>query len=240
MALQRILEPEVMDSEQDAREYDDMTNSVANTMFVDDLLEFARSVYEDEDGDQEFELGDVLDLGTGTALIPVELCKRHEGCRVMAVDLAATMLDLAVYNLEANSLTQRVTLTQADAKNLGLEDSMFDVAISNSLIHHLAEPLGSLEQMSRVTSEGGILFVRDLMRPDDLETLEGLVETYMAQDTEYCRKLYGDSLHASLTLDEMRTLVSSLGFDPQSVQATSDRHWTWATQNSPIRPADPG
>ena len=209
-------------------------------MFVDDLLEFARSVYEDEDGDQEFELGDVLDLGTGTALIPVELCKRHEGCRVMAVDLAATMLDLAVYNLEANSLTQRVTLTQADAKNLGLEDSMFDVAISNSLIHHLAEPLGSLEQMSRVTSEGGILFVRDLMRPDDLETLEGLVETYMAQDTEYCRKLYGDSLHASLTLDEMRTLVSSLGFDPQSVQATSDRHWTWATQNSPIRPADPG
>ena len=117
---------------------------------------------------------------------------------------------------------------------------MFDVAISNSLIHHLAEPLGSLEQMSRVTSEGGILFVRDLMRPDDLETLEGLVETYMAQDTEYCRKLYGDSLHASLTLDEMRTLVSSLGFDPQSVQATSDRHWTWATQNSPIRPADPG
>lgn len=240
MALQRILEPEVMDSEQDAREYDDMTNSGANTMFVDDLLEFARSVYEDEDGDQEFELGDVLDLGTGTALIPVELCKRHEGCRVMAVDLAATMLDLAVYNLEANSLTQRVTLTQADAKNLGLEDSMFDVAISNSLIHHLAEPLGSLEQMSRVTSEGGILFVRDLMRPDDLETLEGLVETYMAQDTEYCRKLYGDSLHASLTLDEMRTLVSSLGFDPQSVQATSDRHWTWATQNSPIRPADPG
>ena len=234
MALQRILEPEVMDSEQDAREYDDMTNSGANTMFVDDLLEFARSVYEDEDGDQEFELGDVLDLGTGTALIPVELCKRHEGCRVMAVDLAATMLDLAVYNLEANSLTQRVTLTQADAKNLGLEDSMFDVAISNSLIHHLAEPLGSLEQMSRVTSEGGILFVRDLMRPDDLETLEGLVETYMAQDTEYCRKLYGDSLHASLTLDEMRTLVSSLGFDPQSVQATSDRHWTWATQNSPI------
>ena len=240
MALQRILEPEVMDSEQDAREYDDMTNSGANTMFVDDLLEFARSVYEDEDGDQEFELGDVLDLGTGTALIPVELCKRHEGCRVMAVDLAATMLDLAVYNLEANSLTQRVTLTQADAKNLGLEDSMFDVAISNSLIHHLAEPLGSLEQMSRVTSEGGILFVGDLMRPDDLETLEGLVETYMAQDTEYCRKLYGDSLHASLTLDEMRTLVSSLGFDPQSVQATSDRHWTWATQNSPIRPADPG
>lgn len=234
MVLQRILEPEVMDSEQDAREYDDMSNSVANTLFVDDLLEFARSVGGDEDGVDEFELGDVLDLGTGTALIPVELCKRHEGCRVMAVDLAASMLDLAVYNIEANSLTQRVTLTQADAKNLVLEDSMFDVAISNSLVHHLAEPLGSLEHMSRVTSAGGILFVRDLMRPDDLETLEGLVEKYTAEDSEYCRKLYAESLHASLTLDEIRELVSSLGFDPQSVQATSDRHWTWAAQNSPV------
>lgn len=233
MALQRTLEPEVMDTEQDAREYDEMSNSAANTLFVDDLLKFARSVHDDQDSDQEFELGDVLDLGTGTALIPVELCKRHEGCRVMAVDLAASMLDLAVYNLEVSSLTHRVTLTQVDAKDPGFEDSMFDVAMSNSIVHHLAEPLGSLEHMSRVTSEGGILFVRDLMRPDDLETLESLVETYMADDSEYCRKLYGESLHAALNLDEIREIVSSLGFDPQSVQATSDRHWTWATQNSP-------
>ena len=233
MALPRILEPEVMDTEQDAREYDEMNNSAANTLFVDDLLKFARSVQGDEDPDQEFQLGDVLDLGTGTALIPVELCKRHEGCRVMAIDLAASMLDLAVYNLEANSLTHRITLAQADAKKLGFEDSMFDVAMSNSIIHHIPDPLGSLEHMVRVTSDDGILFVRDLMRPDDLETLDDLVKTYTAEDSEYVRKFYRESLHAALTLDEIRAMVSSLGLDPQTVQATSDRHWTWATQNTP-------
>jgi len=95
----------------------------------------------------------------------------------MAADLAASMLDLAVYNLEASSLTHRITLTQADVKKLGFEDSMFDVAMSNSTVHHLPDPIGSLEHMVRVTSAGGILFVRDLMRPDDLETLEKLVET---------------------------------------------------------------
>ena len=232
MALPRILEPEVMDTEQDAREYDEMNNSAANALFVDDLLKFAQSVH-DEDSDHEFELGDVLDLGTGTALIPVELCKRHEGCRVMAIDLAASMLDLAVYNLEANSLTHRITLAQADAKKLGFEDSMFDVAMSNSIIHHIPDPLGSLEHMVRVTSDDGILFVRDLMRPDDLETLDDLVKTYTAEDSEYVRKFYRESLHAALTLDEIRAMVSSLGLDPQTVQATSDRHWTWATQNTP-------
>jgi len=155
MVLPRTLEPEVMDSEQDALEYDKMNNTAANTLFVDDLLKFAGSVHGDDNG--EFELGDVLDLGTGTALIPVELCKRHEGCRVMAVDLAASMLDLAVYNLEVNSMTERVTLTQADAKNLGLEDSIFDVAMSNSIVHHIPEPLGSLEHMSLSQAVSGIL-----------------------------------------------------------------------------------
>ena len=234
MALPRILEPEVMDSEQDAREYDEMNNSSANTLFVDDLLKFAQSIHDQQDPDQVFELGDVLDLGTGTALIPVELCRRHEDCRVMAVDLAASMLDLAVYNLEANSLSDRITLAQADAKKLGFEDSMFDVAMSNSIIHHIADPLGSLEEMVRVTDAEGILFVRDLMRPDDLETLESLVETYTAEESEYVRKFYRDSLHAALTLEEIRAMVSRLGLDPQTVQATSDRHWTWATQNTPV------
>ncbi len=39
--------------------------------------------------------------------------------------------------------------------------------------------------------------------------------------------MFDDSLRAALTLDEIRALVESLGFDPASVQATSDRHWTW-------------
>src|SRR4051812_38134791 len=69
--LQRILEPEVMDSPQEALEYDTMDHSAVNRVFVDDLLA-ARPAP-----------GDVLDLGTGTALIPIELCKRETTCRIM-------------------------------------------------------------------------------------------------------------------------------------------------------------
>jgi hypothetical protein len=39
--------------------------------------------------------------------------------------------------------------------------------------------------------------------------------------------MFADSLHAALSLDEIRALVSSLEFPPGSVQQTSDRHWTW-------------
>lgn len=229
--LQRILEPEVMDSEQEASEYNEMDHSEVNRRFVDELLAFAGSSARLAE-DQELELGDVLDLGTGTALIPIELCQRHDHCRVMAVDMSISMLDLARYNLEAKSMTERITLAQIDAKQMGFDNGEFDVVMSNSIIHHIPEPMDCLKSMVRVTSDGGVLFVRDLMRPDDLPTLEQIVQDYAGQESAECRRLFRDSLHAALSLDEIRELVHSLGFRRESVQATSDRHWTWAVRNS--------
>jgi len=40
--------------------------------------------------------------------------------------------------------------------------------------------------------------------------------------------MLADSLRASLTLEELREIIAGLGFSPESVQQTSDRHWTWA------------
>ena len=44
------------------------------------------------------------------------------------------------------------------------------------------------------------------------------------------RQMFDDSLRAALTLDEVRDLVRSLGFDSRGVNQTSDRHWTWKAQ----------
>jgi hypothetical protein len=34
-------------------------------------------------------------------------------------------------------------------------------------------------------------------------------------------------------VEEIRELVAALGFDPASVQATSDRHWTFSAVTAP-------
>jgi len=54
------------------------------------------------------------------------------------------------------------------------------------------------------------------------------VETYAGEENEHQQKMFRESLHAALSLAEIRAGVESLGFEPESVQATSDRHWTWA------------
>ena len=61
--LPRTLEPEVMDTEEEARDYDAMDHRDVNTRFCDDLLELL-------DGKPPRR---ALDVGTGTALIPIEL-----------------------------------------------------------------------------------------------------------------------------------------------------------------------
>lgn len=229
MTLERILEPEVMDSEKEAVEYDSMDHSTVNQQFVSDLLAFVQLAAGEH---EEFQLGDVLDLGTGTAQIPIELCRQHEDCRVMAIDMAVSMLEIARYNVEARGFREQITLAQVDAKAMDFEDEAFDVVISNSIIHHIPEPLGCLEEMVRVTVDDGILFIRDLMRPHDVESLELLVKTYAGDESEYSQKLFRDSLHAALSLEEIREFVTGLGFSAESVIASSDRHWTWMAHKS--------
>ena len=218
MALERVLEPEVMDTYEEARDYDSMDHQAVNTLFVQDFLTIG-------------EIGtDILDVGTGTAQIPVQLCRQDEDCRVIAIDMAAHMLDLARFNIEVDGFTQRIFLQQIDAKDMDFEASMFDSVISNSIIHHIPTPLTVLEESVRVTRPGGLLFFRDLMRPNSSEEVRNLVEAYAGDENEHQRQMFDDSLRAALSLTEIREMVASLGFAGETVQATSDRHWTWVTR----------
>lgn len=215
MTLQRVLEEEVMDSTQEASDYDSMNHQAINELFVSDFIE-ACNIGED-----------ILDLGTGTAQIPILLVQQVDDCRIMAADMAVSMLDLALYNVEAEGLRERIQLQQLDAKDLPCEDEMFSNVISNSIVHHIPDPIVCLREAVRVTAAGGTLFFRDLLRPEDGATVTQLVETYVGEENERQQKMFDDSLRAALSLEEIRGLVSDLGFAPETVQQTSDRHWTW-------------
>lgn len=219
--LPRVLEPEVMNTDEDAREYDAMDHSVVNAQFVTDLLA-ALDTWSPTTARLQ-----ILDLGVGTAQIPIELARRHPTAHITAVDAAPSMLALARTNVAAATLSERIEAIQADAKCLPFAASSFPVVISNSIAHHIPEPLSVFKEAVRVTIQGGFLFHRDLARPDAERQLMQLVDAYAGKDTPYQRQLFAQSLQAALSLDEVRDLVTSLGFAGKSVQMTSDRHWTW-------------
>ena len=216
--LSRILEPEVMDTPEEARDYDAMDHAAVNRVFVADFLTVWNGA------------NPILDVGTGTAQIPIELCRQSATARVVAIDLAEQMLLVARENVRRAGLEDRLELRLVDAKGLPFDDGTFGAVISNSIVHHIPRPSAVLAEMVRVAAEGAVLFVRDLLRPADEMTLLRLVTTYAGDANAHQRQMFADSLHAALTLDEIREMVTQLGFDPKTVQQTTDRHWTWTAR----------
>jgi ubiquinone/menaquinone biosynthesis C-methylase UbiE len=213
--IPRILEVEAMDTEAEAAAYDAMDHSAVNAKFAADFISACPTD------------GPVLDVGTGTALIPIELCRHRPATRILAVDLAESMLVRARANVAAAGLLDRIDLQQVNARALPCADGTFPAVVSNSIVHHIPEPGPALAEMVRVCAPGGTVFVRDLCRPDTEAELARIVGLYAANDTPYQRQLFADSLHAALTLADIRDLVASLGFSADSVAMTSDRHWTF-------------
>ena len=216
--LERKLEPELMDDPEESQAYDDMDHSAVNRQFVIDFLDSGPA------GDE------VLDLGTGTARIPIELCRQEQDCRIIASDAAVSMLEVAKINVAIEGFEHRIQLHHGDSKDLQFDDSLFDSVISNSLIHHVPKPEVVLAEMVRVVRPGGRLFVRDLMRPETLEEVERFVAAYSGQENKENQQLFRQSLIAALSLIEIRGMIEDAGFDTAGVQATSDRHWTWVAR----------
>lgn len=213
--LARKLEPEVMDSPGEAQAYDTMDHATVNRIFACDFLA------------SDPDVSRVVDLGTGTAQIPLVLHAERPAAAICAVDAAWSMLVLAGENYRRSACGGAWLPVLADSKRLPFAAASFTAVMSNSLLHHLPQPQKALAEAVRVCQPGGTLFFRDLLRPADVSTLNYLVQTYAADANEVQRQLFADSLHAALTLEEVREMVAELGFPATGVSATSDRHWTW-------------
>ena len=207
-----------MDHGDEACQYDAMNHGPSNDQFIEDLLATGARVR------------DVLDVGTGTARIPIALCRRIESCRIMAADLSCAMLDLARYHIEVNGMIGRIQLDRCDAKRMHYRDGMFDVVMCNGTLHHFADPAPVLAEAWRVTSAEGHVFFRDLVRPPDEATLAQWVDAFAGEANERQQQLFRDSLRAALSVEEIRAALRDVGVDPQTVQPTGTRHWTWSTQ----------
>ena len=203
--LPRILEPEVMDSAEDAHEYDAMDHSAVNEIFVTDLLAALTDWS--------------LQRPVKTAPPPTHPRprRRHRPnprSNSPAASVTSTsppsmppksMLALAGKNIAAAGLRRSHHTHPSQMPSNCRFDAMrhFDVVISNSIFHHIPDPQQSSPKPMRVTAPGGLLFHRDLARPDDEAALQQLVATYAARCDPISARLFAESLHAALTVEEM-------------------------------------
>ncbi|MFM7352247.1 MAG: class I SAM-dependent methyltransferase, partial [Microcystis aeruginosa] len=104
--MERILEPEVMDDREEAIEYDAMDFTEVNTNFAKEAVQLAGINAR------------VLDVGTGTARIPIMLSQLRPQWQIIAIDLADSMLEIGQKNILSANCQEKIKLERVDGKNL--------------------------------------------------------------------------------------------------------------------------
>src|SRR5579871_546908 len=167
MPLTRVLEPEVMSEADEASEYDEMDFSATDRLFAERAAEMIGHAAGS---------AAVIDLGCGNAKIPLSIAALAPSTRIVAVEMSAEMLAVAARNRARDGFSaDRLALVQGDAKHLPFRDGSANLVISNSLIHHIPDPIDVFHEAGRLAGARGAILIRDLVRPDSDAALEALV-----------------------------------------------------------------
>lgn len=215
--MERVPEPEeLMNDIEQALAYARADFSEANQLFISLLEDIA-----DDTGLQ----GALLDLGCGPANIPLELARRHANLRIDALDGAAAMLDLARQHLdEDDAIASRIRLMCEYLPCPALQHGSYQSVVSNSLLHHLADPGVLWQTVRECAAPGAHVVVMDLMRPTSALAVDSLVETYTLDEPDVLRRDFRNSLFAAYTLEEVAKQLDDAGLDSLQLAAVSDRH----------------
>ena len=160
----------------------------------------------------------ILDLGCGPGNISFRLARACPHAQVLGLDGAAAMLAIAQERLRAEpALIGRLRFHQAclplpPAELEGLEGG-FDLLVSNSLLHHLADPRVLWRQLETLAAPGAWLVLRDLRRPANPAAVAELVARHAASASAQLRHDFEASLRAAFRLEEVaeQLRVADLG-----------------------------
>lgn len=134
----------------------------------------------------------VLDLCTGTALVPAVLATNPE-LFVVGLDLSPEMLAMGRVKL-AHAGRRNAVLVRADAGELPFADGSFDAVTVSFGLHELPTAVRehAVREVSRVLRRGGAFVVADLDRPP---RFGWLVDAYLRLgEPAHAREVIGDGL----------------------------------------------
>jgi ubiquinone/menaquinone biosynthesis C-methylase UbiE len=209
-----------MSGAEEAGEYDEMDFSATDQLFAVRAAQLARGAV--------FPIHLIADLGSGNAKIPLAMCSfLPRATRVCAIEMSTEMLTVAARNrARADVPPGQVHLVNGDAKRVPFADRSVAMVTSNSLVHHIPDPRAVFQEIARIARPAAPILIRDLVRPENQQILQQLLRTHAAQWRPLQRKLFADSLHAALTVEEVRQFLDHCGLADVVVTQVTDRHWS--------------
>jgi ubiquinone/menaquinone biosynthesis C-methylase UbiE len=148
----------------------------------------------------------VLDIGTGSGRLAIELARSCPDWRITGVDVSEDMLELTRRNIDRSGLPGRIELRQASAAALPFADGSFSLVTSNASLHLWKDPLAVFGEIARVTAPGGVCLIWDNLRLTACTPLLGLFGRAMGMNAAQ-RRLWLRAIRSSYTMREVRAMV---------------------------------
>jgi 2-polyprenyl-3-methyl-5-hydroxy-6-metoxy-1,4-benzoquinol methylase len=212
--MPRVLEPELMEDEAQVHAYAEADFSQENQGFVDRFREYF----------PDFAEGHVLDLGCGPGDICIRFARVLPGCRITGVDASAPMIRLAEKAVTQAGLSTRVSFRCERFQDVA-GASQADAAISNSLLHHVPNPLQFWHKLRLTVKPSSPVLVMDLLRPESPEVAQAIVDRYASGAPDILRRDFYNSLLAAFTEDEIGAQLAQMNLTRLLIDVPDDRHW---------------
>ena len=212
--MKRVLEPEIMDGPEQVLAYAESDFEEENQGFVDHFF----TLY------PNLENPHIVDVGCGPGDIPIRVVRRHETCRVTGIDASQPMIAYAEQAVHKAGFQDRVQLLCQRFQDVTLTPPA-DAVISNSLVHHLPNPLRFWFCLKTLVKPSGHVLVMDLLRPESPEAAQAIVDEQAGDEPEQLRNDFYHSLLAAFTEDEVAAHLAELNLSRLFVDVLDDRHW---------------
>lgn len=127
---------------------------------------------------QKISGGVIVDLGSGTGYLSIEIAKRIPAEQVYGIDLSPKMVEIATRHAGS---TPNVTFKFGDVSQLAFENQSVDFIVSTGSLHHWKQPDKVFDECYRVLKNGGQAWIYDpccdalTCEPDNTEANYGFL-----------------------------------------------------------------
>jgi len=213
--MNRIPEPELMEDPEQVFSYGRANFEEPHSSFVRMLKGCFPSPYG---------INAVLDMGCGTGDITFRIGRAFSGLVIDAIDGSAAMLFYANEGLiRKPEFEGRIHFLHGKIQEF-TPDKSYGLIVSNSLLHHIADPADFWSAVNRLSAAGTRVFIMDLIRPGTAGEARRLVETYSPDEPDILKRDFYNSLLAAFEIDEVKQQLKEAGLGGLKVTRVSDRH----------------
>ena len=153
--------------------------------------------------------GTVLDIGTGSGLLAIELSKVKGGhFDIVAIDISENMIRKAIENAKRAGVRDRIRFLVSTAAALPFPDDSFNLVISYASLHHWLEPVAVFNEVERVVKETGSVIIRDNKRVYQNPFWKSIIWFISRFMNKRHRENWPKAILASYTIPEVNEILS--------------------------------